>query len=342
MKKKTLLTIAIISGVMTLTLVGLGVVFDKEDLEKQHGRTDIYDVSVDGTIAYVFYKEGHPGIYLNNLSEPVVQLEANLEIVDISFSPNGKNLIYSSNDKNKREMLNSQIFMINLDTKAEKELFQEETLITEVKYHPTNSDYIYYLKAGTFQNYSPIASARPHDIDLFSFQISNGETKQYTDLKKYMIHSLQLSKRENAAYVVMDDDAHAETAEDIFVSHQRIFKIVLDEPYGTEVVSPKDSETDIWDFTITPDDDYFIYQAVANTGENGNYQYELFNYNRQSKEVKQLTNLKEHTSHPVISADGQSVYFIVDTQFGKSKPDYELYKMNIDGSSIVEVPLAMN
>jgi len=345
MKKKSLILIVGIIGVITFSLVVIGLIFDKKEFEKQQGRTAIYDISPDGTIAYVFYNEGHPGIYLHNETanprEPLVELNIDRDIVDLSFSADGKMLAYSSSYKNKREELKSTIHVVYMDTNTEHELLAENTLITEVEYHPTNPDFIYYLKAGTFENYSPIASARPHDFDLFSYQFSNGETKQYTNLKKYMMESLRISAHENIAYVTMDDDEHVQTAEDVFETHQRIFSIDLNEPNAIVVASDESSDRDIYDFAVSPDALMFIYQTVANTGESGIFQYELFLYNRNTKTEEQLTFLEEYTSNPKFGPEGKALYYMVDTQFGKKVPDYRLYKMNIEGSKEEVVPLYM-
>jgi len=341
MKKKGITLFLISIGLITTVLIVLGAIFDKEEFEKQQGLTSVYDVAKDGTVAYVSFDDGRPGVYLTDVgktqNEPVVQLQNNKEIPDLSFSPDGKKLIYIKTPKNKQqEELSSSIHEINIDTGEASELVVENTLITEIEYHPKNEDLIYFFKAGTFENYSPIASKHPHDFDLFSYRISNGEQKQLTNLKKYMMRSLTIS--ENNAYVVMDDDASAESAEESYAVRQRIFQIALDEAEANPI-SLRFNDEDIYDFTVMPDDEAFIFQAVSDTGEDGIFQYELFFYNHNSNEQKQLTDIKEHVSNPVVGPDGKTVYFMVDKQFGRSEPEYHLYKMDLDGGAPEEVPL---
>ncbi|WP_163970393.1 TolB family protein [Oceanobacillus halotolerans] len=213
--------------------------------------------------------------------------------------------------------------------------------MTEIAFDTKNDDFIYYLKAGTFENYSPISSARPHDFDIHHYQISTDESKQHTDRKSYLMQSLQVSTEGNGIYFVMFDDANAETADDIFEAHQRIFYLSLDESDDLRVASKEGKNADIYDFTVTPNDEAFIFQAVNGTGEDGIYEYELFTYDRETGTEELLTNMREHTSNPVIGPDGETVYFIVDKQFGRPSSDYYLYKMNMDGSGIEEVSLSM-
>jgi TolB protein len=51
------------------------------------------------------------------------------------------------------------------------------------------------------------------------------------------------------------------------------------------------------------------------------------------KEIR-LTYFGEYAGKPVVSADGETIYFILDKNFGKRTSDYHLYKMNKNGEQI--------
>ncbi|WP_220464475.1 TolB family protein [Paraliobacillus salinarum] len=332
-------------SLITIGLVIIGVLFDKEEIEKQQGLTSYYDVATNGTIGYVYYVDGKPGIYLTDQvsypKEPIVQLPVEKEITDISFSPNGKRLAYITNDKNQQESLKSEVYVIDLDTKNEHAHFVSDMLITEIEYDPKNPDTMYYLQAGTFENYSPIASARPHDYDVFGYQFSSQETKRYTNIKGYQISSLNVSSKDNSVYVQMMDDEGTETAEEYFSTHQRIFKIPLDQPNERYAVTNKDKQEDIYDFTLTSNEQTFIFSSVSNPEEGGTFEYELFSYDREKGEKKQLTALEEYTGNPVLGPNGDTIYFMVNKQFAQATADYHLYQMNLDGSNVREVTTVM-
>lgn len=67
--------------------------------------------------------------------------------------------------------------------------------------------------------------------------------------------------------------------------------------------------------------------------------YELYKYNLESKEEKQLTHFGENVGHPVVSSDGETIYFMMDKNFAKGDPEYHLYKMGIDGKQAREIVL---
>src|SRR5690625_2138218 len=98
MKKKTSNKIIFsLIIVTTVLLVGLGVIFSKSEFEKINGLANVFDVSDDGLLAYVYYEEGKPSIYLNRDDEisQLIQLTDAEEIVDIAFTTNGNEIVYA-------------------------------------------------------------------------------------------------------------------------------------------------------------------------------------------------------------------------------------------------------
>jgi len=324
-------------GIVTIVCIVLGFFFDKEENEKQNGLTAIYDVSVDGSIAYVAYDDGKAGIYFpDGNEEPVAQFPVDQTILDISFSKDGKNLAYIVTDKEMSQESESAVHLLNVDTFADQLAFREPGLITELAFDPKDSELLFYLCAATFTNYSPITGERPHDFDVHSFHLQDLEQTKYTDLKKYHMQSLQVSATDESVYVQMDDDEHVQTAEDVFASKQRIFKIPLHAPDDKSVISDPAGEEDLYDFVLLPEREEIIYQAVGGTGEDGIFEYELFSFNWKTYETKQLTNLKEYASEPIVGPDNR-IYFLVDRQFGGRQPDYRIYQMSVEGENVTEV-----
>lgn len=341
--KKSLWVILLSITFVTSILIVLGVVFNQKEDEKQQGLTEVFDASPDGTFAYVVYDKGKAGIYLQNDKEvfdnPVLQLNTDQTILDIDFSADGLSLAFVVTDKEVTATLKSTVHLLTLASLEAKELFTDDGLITELDFDPKDQDILFYLRAGTFENYSPIASARPHDFDLYSYQISSNEHSQWTALLKYSMASLNVSSTTPFAFVQMFDDEYVETADDVFEAKQRIFQIPLDSSSDISVISQIDRDKDIYDFAIVPDKDEIVFQSVSKTGEQGIYEYELFLYNLETGEEKQLTHLKEHAGKPIIGFGNDTVFFIVDKQFGKRHAEYHLYQMDIDGKDIKEIEL---
>lgn len=341
MRKKHLYIILGAVLTMTVFLIVLGFIFNKSENEKRNGLARFYDVSANGTIAYVVYKAGKPGIYLHKNGEytEAVQLPNDKKILDLSFSKNGSSLAFISSNKDKEAELVSTVHLLEINTQTVTDLFTKQSMITEVQFDPKAKQSLFYLSAGTYKNYSPVASERPHEFDVYAYDLSEKQSQRVTNLKKYSMSSLKVSSEINSIFLQMDDDADVKTAEDSFEVKQRIFKIPIDNPDNYSIVSNPDRDTSIFDFTLIPNKEKIIYQSIRKTGSDGIYQYELYKYNRKTKEEEQLTHIGEHTSNPVLSSDNQTVYFMVNEQFGRKNADYHLYRIPINGKNAEEVSL---
>lgn len=341
--KKSVWWIILSIGFILIFLIVLGLGLNKEENEKRQGFSGIYDVSPAGMLAYLVYHDGMASIYLQEdgkvFENPVVQLDAEQEILDLDFSADGASLAFVATNKEEKENLGSAVHLLTVSTLETETLFEDKGLITELAFDPKEQNLLFYLKAATFENYSPIASARPHDLDLFSYQMSDDEHIRLTELEKYSMASLNISSTESIAYVQMFDDEQSATAEDIFGTKQRVFQIPLNGTEKHSVISALDYSEDIYDFTIIPNRHEFIFQSVNGTNQDGIFEYELFHYNWETGEEEQLTRLKEYAARPVINVSANKVYYLVDKQFGKKTSNYTLHKMDMDGTHREEVEL---
>lgn len=328
---------------ITVILSILGIIFNKSEIEKQRGLTSVYDISAEGMIAYVVYESGEPGIYLQydkeTFENPVLKLDVDQEIRDISFSPDGQSLAYIVGNKDKEYDSESSVLSLAIETMEQKRLFGDQNLILEISFDPKDADLLFYFSAGTFENYSSIASAQPHGVDLFSYRISEEEKTRHTELEQYSMRSLNVSSIDDTVFVQMDDDANVETAEESFEVNQRIFRIPIDQSDDISVVSKQDRMTDIYDFLIVPGENEVIFQSASTTNKSGIYEYELYHYDIEDDQERQLTYLKESAGRPIINTQSNKVFFMVDKQFGKKYADYHLYQMDMDGSNQKKVKL---
>lgn len=342
MKKKYLMILLIILLFITLSLVAMGLILDKTENEKQNGLADQFDVSSQNTFAYVNYANGKPQLFLYNeenaIDELVVELDEHTMIIDPSFSTDGSILAFVSTNKDKEKELTSTVHFLDLRSKEISDVFTDESTITEVEFKPDGSSLL-YLRAGTFENYSPITGKRPHDFDVYEFDLDTSSHERKTDLSQYSIHSLQVSPDGKKVYLQRDDDSSVETAEDSFMARQRIFEIPLEYPEEMKVISDPEREVDVFSFTITPTGNEMIFQSISNPDSGGTFEYELFLYHLDSKKERQLTHLSKHASNPVVGADGKTIYFMLDTNFGNGGPVNYLYKISFTGDQIEEIIL---
>lgn len=342
MKKKYLIFLIVFLFIVTASLAGAGIIFSKTENEKQNGLENQYDVSSQNTIAYVVYKEGRPQLFLYNkklaIDTVAVEYDQNTMVLDPSFSNDGSTLAYITSNKDREKEQKSTVHFLDLRTKETTEVFTDTSIITEVEFSPDDSS-LFFLGAGTFENYSPITGKRPHDFDVYEYDVNKKSHKKLTDLKQYSIHSLHVAPSGDRVYVQRDDDSDVKSPEDSFQVKQRIFEISLDHPKQMSVISDPSREVDVFGFTVSPDGNEFIFQSISNADEGGTFEYELYKYNLDSKEEKQLTHFGEYVGDPVVSADGKTIFFMMDKKFAKGDPEYHLYKMSIDGEQTEEIVL---
>ncbi|GAE37220.1 TolB family protein [Halalkalibacter akibai] len=345
MKKKNLMFLLICLSSLTVGLAILGMFFNKTENEKQNGLSNQYDVSSENEIAYVAYEKGKPQLFLHREEEPkhtvVAEYDEETMILDPTFSDDGSILAYITTNKDKETELISTIHFYSLEENTITDVFTDFSTVTEIEFKPDHSSLL-YLRAGTFENYSPITGKRPHNFDVYEYNLDQKTHQQKTNLEQYSIYSLNVAKSGDRVFLGRDDDSDAETAEDIFEVKQRIFEIPLDSPEEMSIISDPEREVSIFSFTITPDGNDLIFQTISNPNDGGIFKYELFKYNLETKEEKQLTRFGDHTSDPVVSADGSTIYFMRDKKFAKGNPDYHLYKMSIDGDQMEELVLEPN
>lgn len=345
MKKKYLIMLFSLLLLIAAILVVIGFLFNKEENEKQNGLTNHYDVSRQNTIAYVTYSDGKPQLNLyneeNSIHDVVVEYDENTMIFDPTFSEDGASLAFITTNKDKETELISTVYSLDLRSKEIEEIFTDESTITEVEFKPDGSSLL-YLRAGTFENYSPIVGKRPHDFDVYEYDFTTKSHVRITNLSQYSIHSLQVSPSGDSVYLQRDDDSSVETAEDSFMVHQRIFEIPLEQPEEMKVISDPEREVDVFSFEVFPTGNEMVYASIRNPDDGGTYQYELYKYHMETKEETQLTHFSEYTSNPVIADEGETIYFMLDTNFAGGDPVNQLYKMSRSGENVEEIELPVD
>ncbi|RKD25866.1 hypothetical protein BEP19_02740 [Ammoniphilus oxalaticus] len=342
MKKGRLFWIGAFVVLMIVALLLMnGLTLGKGGSPKSYeGLTGHYDVSSEGMIAYVFEGlDGKHGLYVTDAKQStglkLLELESDKALLDPTFSADGSTLFYISINQDLEAKLHSSVHQIDLETKRDRLLFSASAAITEIECSP-NGNSLFFLQADVFQNYSPIASKRPHDYDVYEYNFGQDRQIQHTNLKQYSMDSLVVAEDAQSVFVQMGDVA--ETAEEIFDVKYRIFQFPLDQPSDYRVVSDPDRLVDIYTFDVVSGEDEIIFQSISNPDAGATYQYELYRYNRNTNEEQQLTVLKAFATNPLVGPD-QQIYFMLDRRFPEEVSDYHLYRMNGDGSGLREVEL---
>lgn len=345
MSRKKLILIFTSIASITIIFIILGFQFQKTESEKRTGLTEVYDVSINETIAYAAYHDGKQALYVKTTDTEnlVIELDEDEEFTSVAFTPDGTHLAYAVSIGDVEKRLNSSVHIVDIRSFDSKLLFETNTLMTEITFDPKDENRLFYLNAQTFENYSPIARPNPHEIDVFSYDLMADKSVQHTTMANYSLSSLQVSSLKDAVYVQMSDIDEHSTADEIFEMKFNIYEISLNEPEKRIAITDIKREADIYDFAILPNETGIVFQSVSNINSGGTFEYELYYYDwKEDKEVR-LTDLQNYAARPVLANKGEKVYFLVDHNFAKSHyPNYELFKMDIDGNHIEEVNLEHN
>ncbi|WP_354198421.1 TolB family protein [Bhargavaea ullalensis] len=336
--KRPLLIVLLLIGLATAASAAAGFVLQKPEDEREEGLSEVYDVSADGTVAYVSYTEGSAGIYLLNREGqtrgPLAGTESDSRIADLSFSPDGSALFFAVNPKDRTTGLKSTVRKIDLKSGSDTGVYQDGGLITELAFSLDDPGRIYFLRAGVFENYSPVAAAHPHDFDVHELELSDRSTRALTELKAYDMRSINIPEGSDSVFFTMFGEDEAEFAEETFEATQQIYR--APKTAGEAEKAGTGFPQDVYDFLVLPDG-RVIYQTVAKTSNSGLFEYELFIHEPTGGKDKQLTRTRTYAGKPVISADGQTLWFIEDRNFGGGRPDYFLYRMPLEGGAAEQV-----
>ncbi|WJY27610.1 MULTISPECIES: hypothetical protein [Sporosarcina] len=336
MKKRFAMLVVV--AAMTGACLFLGYMYRVPAAEKEQGLTGQFDVSADGIIAYTAYEKGKPTLYVKTEnSRQIVQLPDDRSILDLAITPDAEAVYYIVSDEELGENSTSTLFKSDLGSGQSEEVFTVPDIITELMADPKSPDHLFYLQAEKFSGYSPGASLFPYDFDIHRYDMQSGRRERLTDMSQQSMSSLQVSGDENAVYVQMDEEEGMAADGELSVKG-RIFKIPIDRPDRKLIISIPEDTSDLYDFVLVPDRAELIYQAIAGTGEDGMLEYELFSYNWDTQEIRQLTRLHAYAGSPIQGADG-AVYFMVDRAFGEMYSDQALFRMEPDGTALEEMSL---
>ncbi|MCY6354781.1 TolB family protein [Clostridium sp. ZS2-4] len=286
----------------------------------------------DDRIVFSYYQKGVASIYTSKINgTDVIQLTSDNKknsYLYPTYSPDGSKIMFISTPKN-QTTLKSSIWIMNKDGSSKKELIKTDGFINKAIFSP-NQDCIYFSKSGSYKNYSPIASKRHHDFDLYSIGINGKNLKQLTLEKSYNISDLGITSNGNAL---------------IFEKDQTIHLFYLDGSKKVNIIKPLENcsnieQKEVYHPALSPDNKFIAFSAVAN--QTGTFQYELFTKNMETKECKQITNLKSYTSKPVYFHKNNKILFSQDMNWPNKPSKYKICIIDINSNNIENVNITIH
>ncbi|SFE18085.1 TolB protein [Lentibacillus persicus] len=236
------------------------------------------------------------------------------------FSPDGESIAFIEQWESEERQY-SQLRIFDRNSQTVKQRINTSGYVTEGAFSPDGKS-LYFLKADVYKNYSPIASERPHDFDIFRMDLESGKTERITDQKAYDMSSLEVtSSGDKLMYKTYQSNDQLVFLSLKDNSKERMVP-VGDFASGTPVISSP---------TLSPDGKSIVFSDVAAKDENGTFVYEAFRMDLETKQAEQLTNFHEHVTSPVYFHNADKLIVTINKNFAGADPEYSYWAISADG-----------
>ncbi len=281
----------------------------------------------DGLICYVNAKDKAYSIYVidpKGVKGREIPVPQDRVPYDPIFSPDAKKIMYVFKAKD-AENPPSSLCLMDVNGANPQILTPEAGNITDAVFSPDGRT-IYYLSAGSYGHYSPIAQSHPHDFDVYSIDITGKAPKQCTHLKAYGMSDLSVSNDGKTLFFV--DMAQSNT----------LMAMPL-----TAGAKPVSLLSDIWDARVSPDQKEVVFTKMKSGL--GGFTYDLYMSpldlkNPDRIEPKQLTFLNSLVFGLRYFTQRPFVLFVQQKNWpNTTHPRYRLMEVSLDGSDLKVIPL---
>ncbi|GAB4075178.1 hypothetical protein GCM10028778_26810 [Barrientosiimonas marina] len=331
--------ISVIAGLAVLFLVlwGAGSLAGPPKGFSGFGKTT--DVSPDDhELVFSYYHDDDAALYTVPVSggeaERLAKPDEGKSYVHPTFSPDGEKLVFMEQWEEETEgekRRYSQLRIMARHDDSVKTLMNTSDYITEAAFSP-DGESLYYLKADTYQNYSPVASEQPHDCDVFRLDLASGETEQITEKESYDMSSLNVSPDGDRLMYTTFNNGDQLHVRDLKTGQEETLVPAADFASNQTVISAP---------AFSSDGDHAVFSSVAAKDKQGTYIYEGFRMNLETEEAEQLTNFHEHVTSPVSFHQADKWLVTVDNNFARADSDYNYWKISADGDEREPVTINM-
>ena len=264
-----------------------------------------YNGGETGCICIVDLKSG--------TAKKIISENKELRYFKPEYSPDGKKVTFVGYFNKK--LNDCAVFTANADGSNLKQLTKGGETINQTVFSRYDTSLIFYIKANTFENYSPFASRQPHNMDIYSVNANNQEVNKVTDMKAYGIYSL--SETDSAHFLM-----HLPKG-----NNGGLFLYEKSSGQSERIVPVYDSRRPVFAYT---DPQYNRqYNLLACTGS-----YQIYIMNMVDKEAKCIYHSNPNTIGPVKFFNTvERLIFSVDTR--------GLYTINFDGSDLKKLDIVL-
>ncbi|WP_040977957.1 TolB family protein [Oceanobacillus jeddahense] len=328
--------ISLITGIILLFFLLWGAGYLAGGSEGYTGFGESTDISPDDEeMTFIYEREGKSAVYTAPVNggnaELIAEAAEGNSLLNPTFSLDGEKIAYVEQWEDEEEQPLGKLMLVDLASGEKKEMTDEEGLVTEGTFSP-DSQSLYYLEAGVYTNYSPIASEQPHGFDIYRVDLDTGETDQITAQEAYDMSDLDVTPDGEALMYRSFDEG------DQLMFHE------LEDGSETTVIPKGNFAADapiISSPALSSDGKHIAFADVARIGDDGNYIYEGFRMDVETKQAEQITSFGEHVAKPVFFNHQDKLIVTVDKAFATSESDYSYWVVhaNDEGRERIQIEI---
>ncbi|RAP30203.1 hypothetical protein C2W64_02758 [Brevibacillus laterosporus] len=298
----------------------------------------------DSRILFSYSVNGVASLYTANPDGTGVKKLASLpghSLLQPVYSSDGKKILALVRPTAVENKTTEQaLYIMNADGSELQHLSDPHDLITDAAFAPDNQT-IYFLKAGVFKNYSPIASKRPHNYDIFSIDIQGKNKRQITNDKEYQMSDLSVSSDGQKLFFTKftntaDKPDFTQDKLSIFATDLQGKTLSSYLPVNEALGTPE-----MYNVHFSPDDKQVAFTAVSLASSKKTFEYELFTMDIATQQAKQITTLHKYAGSPVYFHKQNKLIFQEDIGW-PAESSYQLKTVKTDGSSLQTLDIVLS
>ncbi|SFE99327.1 TolB family protein [Alteribacillus iranensis] len=314
-------------GFLFIASLAYSVLKDNDPYKHFTGLGDTISISTDDTtIAFSYYKDGKEAIYTGNVDgknvEKITEPEEKTDHRQPQFSPDGKGLIYVAANPDGVQTIHYQSDLTSDETRP---LTGTDHHVFSTAFSPDGST-VYYI-AMPAEDFQKPEGEKENGAELYSVDVKGNPPQKLTDKDSYAMNELSVSADgENLYYTAFRD------------KKEQLFSYNLET--GTEQPFLEEHTSDgVYHPAFSPNEDFLAYTAVADTSENGTFQYGLYLMDLSSGESTRLTDYNASVTSPVFFHQEDRIALLVESNWPSEPSSYEVMTVSYDGKEAAPIEL---
>lgn len=166
--------------------------------KKAHEQNELGDISLspdDSELVFSYFQKGVSKLCKGGVDGDSVKilLSATCDSVYAkpTFSPDGNRIMFLASPVNGKL---SNIFVMDKQGRNRKQITFQDEIITEAIFS-VDGKHIFYIKAETFEQYSPLVRKAPHGMDIYRHTLKTNREQRITNFDAYAISAMSTALR---------------------------------------------------------------------------------------------------------------------------------------------------